>query len=144
MAGCRFSRGLTALLCGLWLAGCGGDAGQSRAWELAGQPGLLLKVQQYYETRGIEEGGRCTAPIMQGVAGSQVLSDDPSQMVIALSYYYRDWVRDGDDCDSLRPGRCMGLMRECRGFAERTFTIDKGQDGLSVAGMSGPQRGQRR
>ena len=31
-------------------------------------------------------------------------------------------------------------MRECRGFAERTFTIDKGQDGLSVAGMSGAQQ----
>jgi hypothetical protein len=77
---------------------------------------------------------------MEGVARSQVLSDDPDQMVIALSYYYRDWIRDGDDCSPLRPGRCMGFMQECRGFAQRTFTIDKGEDGLSVAGMSGPQR----
>ena len=65
-------------------------------------------------------------------------------MVIALSYYYRDWVRDGDDCDQHAAGALHGIMRECRGFAERTFTIDKGEDGLSVAGMSGPQRGQRR
>jgi hypothetical protein len=144
MAGRRIARSLAVLLCGLWLAGCSGDPSGSRSWELAGQPGLLLKVQQYYETRGIEEGGRCTAPIMEGVARSQVLSDDPRQMVIALSYYYRDWVRDGDDCDPRRPARCMMIMRECRGFAERTFTIDKGEDGLSVAGMSGGQRGQRR
>ena len=137
MAGSKIPRGLAALLCSLWLTGCG-DPSQSPAWELAGQPGLLLKVQQYYEFRAIEE-GRCTAPIMEGVARSQVLSDDPSQMVIALSYYYRDWLRDGDDCDPMRPLRCT-VNRECRGFAERTFTIDKGQDGLSVAGMSGGQR----
>jgi hypothetical protein len=139
MAGGRTARGLALLLCALWLAGCSGDAGQSRSSELAGQPGLMLKVRNYYETRGLEEGGRCTAPIMEGVARSEVLSDDPGQMVIALSYYYRDWVRDGDDCDPLRPGRCW-LNRECRGFAERIFTINKGQDGPEVVGMSGPQR----
>jgi hypothetical protein len=144
MARRRTARGLAVLLSGLWLTGCGGDAGQSRSWELAGQPGLLLKVRNYYERRGIEEGGRCRAPIMEGVARSQVLSDDPSQMVIALTYYYRDWVRDGDDCDPRRPGSCMMVMQQCRGFAERTFTIEKGEEGLSVAGMSGPQRGRRR
>jgi hypothetical protein len=133
-------RGLAALLCGLCLTGCGTDPSQSRAWELAGQPGLLLKVRNYYESRGLEEGGRCTAPIMEGVARSRVLSDDQDEMVVALAYYYRDWVRDGDDCDPLRPGRCLGFMPLCRGFAERTFTIAKGEDGLSVAGMSGPQR----
>jgi hypothetical protein len=131
-------RGSTALLCSLWLIGCSGDPSQNSAWELAGQPGLLLKVQQYYESRAIEE-GRCTAPIMEGVARSQVLSDDARQMEIALSYYYRDWVRDGDDCSPMRPLRCT-VMRECQGFAQRTFTIEKREDGLSVAGMSGMQR----
>jgi hypothetical protein len=135
----RIRRGSVALLGGLLLLGCAGDASQNRAWELAGQPGLLLKVQQYYESRGTEEGGRCTAPILQGVARSRVLSDTPGQMVIELTYAYRDWIRDGDDCDSLRPLRC-GINRECRGFAQRTFTIDKGEDGLSVAGMTGGQR----
>jgi hypothetical protein len=136
MAGQRAAHGLALGLIALWLTGCGGPSG---SWgELAGQPGLLLKVRNYYETRAIEE-GRCTAPIMQGVARSQLLSDDPEQMVVALSYYYRDWVRDGDDCSRLRPGRCW-INRECEGFGQRTFTIDKGADGLSVAGMSGPQR----
>jgi hypothetical protein len=144
MAGVRTARALVPLLCGLWLAGCGGDAGLGGSSELAGQPGLLLKVRNYYETRGLEEGGRCTAPIMEGVARSEVLSDDPGQMVIALSYYYRDWVRDGDDCERRLPGSCMMMLQQCRGFAQRTFTIDKGEEGLSVAGMSGPQRGPRR
>ena len=134
MAG-RRTASLALLLCALWLGNCGG-----RSWELAGQPGLGLKVQQYYESRALEEGGRCPAPLMMGVARSQVLSDDPDQMVVALSYYYRDWVRDDDDCDELRPGRCW-VNPTCRGFAERTFTIDKGEDGLKVVGMSGPQRG---
>jgi hypothetical protein len=138
MAGLGIPRGLAVLLCGLGLIGCSADPSQNRTWELAGQPGLLLKVRNYYETHAIEE-GRCTAPIMQGVARSQVLSDDPRQMEIALSYYYRDGVRNGEDCSPMRPLRCT-VMRECQGFAQRTFTIDKGEDGLSVAGMSGPQR----
>jgi hypothetical protein len=125
----RHARGLAVLLGSLWLIGCSGD----------GQPSLMRKVQVYYETHAIEEGGRCRAPIMEGVARSQVLSDDPEQMVLDVSYYYRDWVRDGDDCSPLRPLRCT-IMRECQGFAQRTFTIDKGQDGLSVGSMSGPQR----
>ena len=132
----RFLRRAATLLCSLSLLGCASDA--SPGSELAGQPGLLLKVRNYYESRAIEE-GRCNAPIMRGVARSQVLSDDQDQMVILLSYYYRDWVRDDDDCEPLRPGRCW-VNPTCRGFAERTFTIDKGEDGLKVVGMSGPQR----
>jgi hypothetical protein len=127
-----------ALVGGLGLGGCV-DAEQNPAWQLAGQPGLLLKVQNYYESRGIEENGRCSAPILQGVARSRVLSDTPDQMVIELDYVYRDWVRDGHDCDRERPLRCT-INRECRGFAQRVFTIDKGEDGLSVAGMTGGQR----
>lgn len=133
-----FRHGAAVLVC-LWLSGCAGGAEQNPAWQLAGQPGLLLKVQNYYESRGMEEGGRCAAPLLQGVARSEVVSDDSSELVIKLSYYYRDWVRDGQDCDRLRPLRC-GVARECRGFAERIFWVDKGEDGLSVARMSGDQR----
>lgn len=125
-----------ALSC-LWLCGCL-DAGQNPAWTLAGQPGLLLKVQNYYESYGTEEGGRCTAPLLGGVSRARVLSDTPAQMVIELTYTYRDYLRD-NRCDPRRPGRCW-INPECRGFAQRTFTIDKGQDGVRVAGMTGGQR----
>jgi hypothetical protein len=118
------------ILC-LWLVGCAGS----------GQPSLMRKVQLYYETHATEEGGRCTAPLLEGVTRTQVLSDNAEQMVLDVSYYYRDWIRDGDDCGPLRPLRCT-VMRECRGFAQRTFTIEKGQDAFTVVGMSGPQRGR--
>jgi hypothetical protein len=131
------ARRLQALVCCLWLGGCV-DASQNPAWTLAGQPGLLLKVQNYYESRGTEEGGRCSAPILEGVSQSRVISDDPSQMVIELTYFYRDWIRD-NKCDPQRPLRCR-INPECRGFAQRTFFIDKGEDGLSVASMTGGQR----
>ena len=118
------------ILC-LGLLGCAGS----------GEPSLMRKVQLYYETHATEENGRCTAPLLEGVARSQVLSDNAEQMVLDVSYYYRDWIRDGEDCGPLRPLRCT-IMRECRGFAQRTFTIGKGQDAFTVVGMSGPQRGR--
>jgi hypothetical protein len=127
---------------GLGLAGCAWDPAQSPAWELAGQPGLLLEVKHHYERRATEENGLCTSPIMEGVTRSEVLEEDDQHLRVWLAYYYRDYLRDGDDCSERRPLRC-GVMRECRGFGERTFTIDKGQGGLAVVEMSGPQRGQR-
>ena len=136
--------GLTAavLVSGLWLAGCAWwDPAQSPAWELAGQPGLLLEVKHYYQRHATEENGLCTRPLMEGVSRSEVLDEDDEQLRVWLAYYYRDAVRDDDDCSRLRPLRC-GVMRACRGFGERTFTIDKGQDGLAVVEMSGPQRGR--
>ena len=130
---------MAALVVGLGLFACSLNPEKNPAWTLAGQPGLLFKVQQYYETRGTEENGRCTQPILGGVASSRVLSDDQSRMVIELAYYYRDWLRDGQDCSRLRPLRCT-INRACRGFAQRIFTIDKTPDGLKVAGMTGGQR----
>ena len=47
MAGRRIPRRLALLVCGLGLIGCISDPSQNRAWELAGQPGLLLKVRNY-------------------------------------------------------------------------------------------------
>ena len=41
-------------------AGC--DPTKMRAWELAGEPGLLFEIQQHYERNALEEGGRCPAP----------------------------------------------------------------------------------
>ncbi len=113
---------------------------QSPAWELAGHPGLLLQVKSYYERHAREEGGRCTKPILAGVARSEVVAEDDDRLVVGLRYAYRDYNRDGDDCDDeFRPLRCT-IVRECRGFAERTFTIAKGETGLEVIDMTGEQR----
>jgi hypothetical protein len=118
------------------------DPTEMRAWELAGEPGLLFQVQQHYERNALEEGGRCTAPLLQGVTRTEMLEDTPEQMVLRLKYSFRDRIRDGGSCSDRRRGRC-GMMRECRGFAQRTFTIARTDDGLEVVGMSGAQRNRR-
>ena len=135
-----FSR-LTTLMVILPLCGsC--DPYKMRAWELAGEPGLLFEIQQYYERNALEEGGRCPAPLLGGVTRTEILEDTPERVVLHLNYAYRDMIRDGDDCSEMRPARC-GIMRECRGFAQRTFTVARTEDGLEVIDMTGPRRNRR-
>lgn len=128
--------GLVALALGLGLAGCG-DVEDNPAWTLAGRPGLLYDIKLYYERYAWEEGGRCTSPLFEGSTASRVEEDD-GQLQVTLTYAYRDWVDDGDDCDERRPLRC-GVMRACRGFATRSFTVKEGADGFEVLSMTGPQ-----
>jgi hypothetical protein len=117
------------------LAACAGDPAQNPAWELAGHPGLLYWVRFYYEQNALEQNGRCSSPLLAGVSRSEVLAEDDDQLVIRLTYRYRDFRRD-------RPRR-PGFFRECEGFATRTFTIAKSGDELRVASMDGPQRRRR-
>lgn len=123
----------------LWLAACIGDPAQNPAWTLAGHPGLLYWIRFYYERNALEENGRCTAPLLVGVSRSEVLAEDEDQLVVALVYRYRDSIRD----EPRAPSGRLPMFRECEGFASRTFTIAKGEDGLVVAGMDGPQKRRR-
>jgi hypothetical protein len=118
----------------IWLLACAIDPARIPAWELAGHPGLLYWIKLYYERNALEENGRCTAPLLEGVSRSEVLAEDDDELVIGLTYRYRDTLRDE---------RRLGLFRECEGFASRTFTIAKADDELTVAGMSGPQKRRR-
>jgi hypothetical protein len=119
----------------MWLLACSIDPAQNPAWELAGHPGLLYDIQLYYQRNALEENGRCTRPLLQGVTRSEVLAEDDEQLVVALTYRYRDSLRD--------ERRLGGMFRECQGFATRTFTIAKADGELSVVGMDGPQRRRR-
>ncbi len=129
----------------LGLAACG-DPRANPAWTLGGEPGLLFTIKQYYELNALEENGRCTAPLLEGVTHSEVSQTVPGRLEVELGYYYRDAFRNGDDCSRLRPLRC-GVMRACQGFAARHFVIaqdksqDRLQDQLKVVEMSGPRRG---
>jgi hypothetical protein len=111
------------------------DPARSPAWELAGHPGLLYDVQLYYQRNALEENGRCTRPLFEGVTRSEVLAEDEEQLVIRLTYRYRDSMRD--------ERRLGGMFRECTGFASRTFTIAKADGETRVVGMDGPQRRRR-
>lgn len=125
----------------LLLAACI-DPKTSPIWELAGEPGLLYEVKRHYERNAVEENGQCPWPLLDGVTRSRVLEETEDRLVVEVGYYYRDRVRDDEDCDELRPNRCF-IMRPCRGFAERTFTVDKTAHGAEVVAMSGPKRQRR-
>jgi hypothetical protein len=88
-------------------------------------PGLRPVVQQYYEARATEENGRCRAPLLDGVLSATVLEQDAQRLVVRVRYLYRDHKAE--------------LRGACIGFGNRTFTIDKGPEGLRVADMSGDQ-----
>jgi hypothetical protein len=133
-----------ALALALLLIGAGAcDPTKNPAWTLGGEPGMLFTIKQYYELNALEEGGRCSAPLLEGVSRSRVVEDEPGQFEVDLTYYYRDMIRDGDDCGRLPNAGCRAL-RECRGFAERSFVVGKEKDRLRVLEMSGPKKGRVR
>jgi hypothetical protein len=139
----RWRQGLVLALGSLALAACTGDPAQNPAWTLDGQPGLLFPIKQFYEARAFEENGRCTAPLLEGVTQSRVTEKGSNRLMVDLGYYYRDMGHNGDDCERFRPLRC-GVFRECQGFAERRFTVEKTANGFKVIEMSGPQQNLRR
>jgi len=118
------------------------DPKRNPAWTLGGEPGLLFTVKQYYELNALEEGGTCSAPLLEGVTRSRVVEEEPDRFVVDLGYYYRDMIR-GDDCRPLPNAGCRALP-ECRGFAERSFVVGKEADRLRVLEMSGPRKGRVR
>jgi hypothetical protein len=124
----------------LWLSACSGDPRDNPAWTLGGEPGLLFVIKQYYERNALEEGGICASPLLEGVTHSRV-SEEDGRLSVDLGYYYRDMARDGDDCDRFRLLRC-GVMRECQGFAERSFVVGREGDALQVLEMSGERKGR--
>jgi len=140
---CGRSRTARALALALLLIGAGAcDPTKNPAWTLGGEPGLLFTIKQYYELNALEEGGRCKAPLLEGVSRSRVVEDEPGRFEVDLAYYYRDMIRDGgDDCDRLPNAGCRAL-RECRGFAERSFVVAREADRLEVLEMSGPKKGR--
>jgi hypothetical protein len=135
--GRRFGLVLLATVA-LVLGAC--DPTRNPAWTLGGEPGMLFTIKQYYELNALEEGGRCSAPLLEGVSRSRVVEEEPGRFEVDLGYYYRDMIR-GDDCRPLPNAGCRAL-RECRGFAERSFVVAKEPDGLEVLDMSGPKKGR--
>ncbi|HSA81252.1 MAG TPA: hypothetical protein VLE23_10540 [Geminicoccaceae bacterium] len=123
----------------LWLGAC--DPRDNPAWTLGGEPGLLFVLKQYYELNAREEGGTCASPLMEGVTSSRVVEEGEDRLTVELGYYYRDMVRDGDDCGRFRLLRC-GVMRECQGFAARSFVVERQADSFRVVEMGGDRKGR--
>jgi hypothetical protein len=100
---------------------------------LAGYPGLQLRVLNYYDGRGWEQGANCINPQMGAITVVRVVEDTPAKLVLDLRYWYQS-DDFGDRDIFFRPF-------SCRGWNQRTFVINKSPGGrLDVVGMSGPQR----
>lgn len=116
---CRFP--VQAVLA-LALAAC--SLSPTASENLAGIPGLMPVVQQYYERRATEENGRCRTPLLDGVLSATIV-ESGQRTVIQMRYLYRDHTAD--------------LRGACIGFGNRSFTIEQGADGPRVVEMSGEQ-----
>lgn len=122
------------------LSGCGQFWMNTGAWDIGEHRGLLLDVSNYYHRHATEEGGRCRSPIMNGVSHASASELDNDVLFVHIRYRYRDFLKDGDDCDRrLRPLRCT-IHRECRGYAVRDFRVSKTETGFDVIDMSGGRR----
>jgi hypothetical protein len=103
------------------LAGCGLEQGTGR---LAQYPGLEGQIMRYYERANLRDDPRCRSARFEGVTQSEVISEDAQQLVLEIRFYYA--------------GGDSGTGRRCRGFGQRTVTVDKTADGFEVVGMSDP------
>ncbi|MEM7024215.1 MAG: hypothetical protein AAF637_16735, partial [Pseudomonadota bacterium] len=86
----------------------------------------MRAIEAYYDWHAVE--GRCSAPIMEGVTRSDILSEDGDQTVRQVRYMYRDYQQ--------RSTR----TRRCRGFGSRTFTLINDEGRPRVISMSGQTR----
>ena len=99
---------------------------------------LAAEVAQYYAAHASEEDGRCTSPEIATVTKRKVLASSAEATRLRVRYSYFDAGAPGatDWTTVLR------AERPCTGFAERDFTLVRGQLGYQVVEMSGPVRQQ--
>ncbi len=140
----RLPRTLVHTLIGITLlapiAGCQQYWRDSGLWDVGEHKGLLLDISQYYNRHATEEDGYCKSPILDGITRADVIEENDEKVWVSIRYAYRDFLKDDDDCDSnFRPLRCS-ILRECRGYASRTFEAVKTETGFEVTEMAGPRR----
>jgi hypothetical protein len=128
--GSRRPTARAAALVGLTtLAGCAHYQAENKP--LTEFPGIQSQIENFYDANATEEDWFCTEVDMDSIDKTQVVSRTPSQVKMAVSYYFMS--------DDLSP-RQGGDM--CQGFNTRFFTFAAGPDNqLTLVSMSGPQRG---
>ena len=110
------------------LGGCAHDRAENEP--LYQYSGIQQQMQNFYDANATEEDWFCIEVDMDSIDKTQVVSRTPSQVKMAVSYYFMS--------DDLSP-RQGGDM--CQGFNTRFFTFAAGPDNqLTLVSMSGPQR----
>lgn len=92
-------------------------------------PGIQSQIMNYYDNNATEEDWYCDAVQMQTIDDSKVTNQSPTQVKMAVTYYFTSLDEE--------PGRGG---EHCQGFNTRFFTFDRSAGGLTLASMSGPQR----
>ena len=108
--------------------GCAASRAENKP--LAEFPGIQGQIENFYDANATEEDWTCNSPEIESIDKSQVVSQSPTQVRVAVTYYFQSSIAQGRDA------------QRCQGFNTRFFTFDRGAGGqLSLASMSGPQRG---
>jgi hypothetical protein len=116
-------------LCLAALAGCAHQQAENPA--LSQYPGIQAQIESFYNNNATEDDWTCNEVEMQNIDKSQVVSQSPTQVRVAATYYFTSFDES--------PGQGGD---QCQGFNTRFFTFDKGPGGqLSLMSMSGAQRG---
>lgn len=118
----------TTLLALSALAGCAAQQAQNGAIEQ--YPSMKQQIETLYNVNATEEDWFCPEVDIASIDKSQVVSETPTQVKVAVTYNFEPSA-----------GEPHGLGDHCRGFGTRYFTFDKGAGGqLSLVSMSGAQR----
>jgi hypothetical protein len=100
------------------------------------QDRLAEEIARYYAQNAVEEDGQCPSPEIASVTKRKVLASGAAATRLRVRYSYFDAsVPDATDW-----ARILRAERECTGFAEREFTLERGELGYEVVEMSGPVR----
>lgn len=116
--------GVAAL--GLWLTACASEVGRTDSREVSEQRQIVAAIRLYYASNAAEENNACSAPIMDAVTRTQVVSDSDGLLVVDVSYAYANEIN--------RSGR------RCRGFGTRQFTLSNEAGRFRVVEMTGERR----
>lgn len=104
-----------------------------------GQPGLEWQIQRFYAGKATEVGGSCTGPLIRSVTAAETVEETDETVVMRVRYFWVDQGMASDD--RIFP---YNAPTTCRGFAERSFTFAKMEDGtLQVTDMTGARRNVR-
>jgi len=100
------------------------------------QDRLAEEIAQYYAQNASEEDGECPSPEIASVTKRKVLASGGAATTLRVRYSYFDASVPG----AADWTRVLLAERKCTGFAEREFTLERGQLGYRVVEMSGPVR----
>ena len=100
------------------------------------QDRLAAEIAQYYAENASEEDGQCPSPEIASVTKRKVLASGGGATTLRVRYSYFDASVPG----AADWTRVLQAERACTGFAEREFTLERGELGYRVVEMSGPVR----